>query len=82
MPERGVKPDQPPGSLCAMPHVVLLFGLEMWVMTPCMGRALGSFQHIIARQITGIQPKRQVDGSWEYQPLDTVMEEEGFEEMG
>ena len=32
--------------------------------------------------IMGIQTKKQEDGSWEYPPLQTGMEEAGFEEMG
>ena len=41
----------------AVVQVVLLFKLETWVLTPRMGRALGSFQHRVARQIMGRQPK-------------------------
>ena len=40
----------------AVVQEVLLFGSETWVMTPDMGRALGSFQHRVSRQITGRQP--------------------------
>ena len=63
-------------------QAVLLFGLETSVMTPCMGRALRSFQHIVARRITERQPKKLVDEIWEYPPLETEREEAGFEEMG
>ena len=51
-------------------------------MTPRMGRALGGFHHRVSTHITGIQPNQNVDGSWEYLPLDTTMQEVGFEEMG
>ena len=37
---------------------VLLFELETWLMTPCMGRALGSFKHRVTRRITGRHPKQ------------------------
>ena len=47
-----------------------------------MGIALGGFQHRVFRWITGIQSKRRVDGSWEYPPMETAMEEIGFEDMG
>ena len=40
-------------------QAVLLFGAETWVLTPSMERDLGSFQHRVARQITGRQPSRQ-----------------------
>ena len=43
-------------------QVVLLFGSEMWVMTPCMERALDSFQHRVAQPITGRQSRRQEAG--------------------
>ena len=61
---------------------VLLFGLETWVMTPRMGRFMGGFQHRVVRRITGRQPNRQVDGSWQYPPLDKDMQEAGLNEMG
>ena len=47
----------------AVVQVVLLFKLETWVLTPRMGRALGSFQHRVARQITG--EAAEVTGGWE-----------------
>ena len=28
---------------------VLLFGVETWVLTPCMGRVLGDFQNQVVR---------------------------------
>ena len=31
-------------------HMVLLFGSETWVMTPCMGRSLIMFHHMVARR--------------------------------
>ena len=47
-------------------------------MNPRMGRAMGSFQHRVARQIKGGQTKLRVDGIWYYPPLETAMEEVGF----
>ena len=66
----------------AVVQKVLLFGSEMWVMTPHMGRVLGSFHHRADRRITGRQPKQQGDRVWDYPPLETAMEEAGFEYMG
>ena len=43
----------------AVVHAVMLFGSEMWVLTPRMGQALGSFQHGVARRIMERQPKNQ-----------------------
>ena len=49
----------------AVAQVVLIFGVETWVLAPRMERALDSFQHRVAQRITGRQPRRQGDGSWE-----------------
>ena len=46
-------------------HAVLILELETWVITPCMGRPLGSFQHRVDSWITGRQPKQREDGSWD-----------------
>ena len=48
----------------ALVHKVLLFGAELWVLTPRIGRALESFMHGAARRITGRQPQRGWDGIW------------------
>ena len=37
----------------AVTQAVLLFGAETWVLTPRMERVLSSFQHRLARQLTG-----------------------------
>ena len=47
-----------------------------------MGRALGSSQHRVARQITGGQLELRVDRIWEYPPLETAVKGGLFEEMG
>ena len=46
-----------------------------------MERDLDSFQHRVARWITGMQPWRRGDGIWEYPPLVEAMGEAGFEEI-
>ena len=43
----------------AAAEAVLLFGSETWLMTPCMVRALGIFQHRVSKRITGIHPELQ-----------------------
>ena len=65
----------------AVIQAVLLFGSDMWVLTPRMERALGSFQHRVARRITGRQPMQQEEGGWYYPHLETDTEEAGFEEI-
>ena len=32
---------------------ILIFGLEMWLVTPKMGRILGFFHHKVARRLSG-----------------------------
>ena len=41
----------------------------------------GGFQHRLARRITGRQPWRLLYRSWEYPPLETAIQEAGFEEV-
>ena len=41
----------------AVAQAVLLFGAETWLITPRMEQALDSFQHRVARRLTGRQPK-------------------------
>ena len=43
--------------LKAVSQAVLLFGVETWVIAPRMERALDSFQHRVARRLTGRQPR-------------------------
>ena len=59
-------------------QAVLLFGSETWVLTPCMERSLGSFQHSVARMITGRHTRRQGEGGWEYPTTESDMEEAVF----
>ena len=47
-------------------QALLLFGLEMWVMTPRTGWALGGFHYRMAQIITGRQPCQISNSSWEY----------------
>ena len=49
----------------AVAQAVFLFGVETWVLAPRMERALDSFQHRVESIITGKQPRKQADGSWE-----------------
>ena len=65
----------------AVVQQVLLFGAEMWVLTPRIERALESFMHRAARSITGRQPQRGWDGKWYYPSLQVAMREAGFIEI-
>ena len=37
----------------AVIQTVLVYGLEIWVMTPCIGRVLGGFHHRVNRRLKG-----------------------------
>ena len=65
----------------AVLKAVFLFGAKTWVLTPRMERALDSFQHRVAQQLVGRQPRRRGDGSWDYPPVEEAMEVAGFEEI-
>ena len=47
-----------------------------------MERALSSFQHRVARRLTGRKTVWMGEVIWKYYPLAAAMEEEGFEEIG
>ena len=63
-------------------QAVLLFGAETCVLTPRMERDLSSFQHRVELRLTGRQPRRQWDGSWDHPMLAEEMAEAGFEDIG
>ena len=44
----GVRPEDVQFFLKAVVQAVLLFGSDIWVLTPRMERALGNFQHRVA----------------------------------
>ena len=49
---------------------VLLFGVETWVVTPKMERALSAFLHGAARRLTGREARRKKYGEWHYPSLE------------
>ena len=65
-----------------MIQTVLLFRVETWVLNSRMERALSSFQHRVARRLTGRQPRRQGNGSQEYPSLADALVESGFKGIG
>ena len=48
---------------------------------PPDGTGPGGLQHKVAGLITGRHPRRLLYGRWEYPPMETAMQEAGFEEM-
>ena len=53
----------------AVAQAVLLFGVETWVLTQSMEKALYSFQSRVARRLTG---------GWDYLPLAEALEKAGI----
>ena len=41
---------------------VMLYGLDKWVITPCIGRVLGGFYHSVTHRLTGRKTWRGKDG--------------------
>ena len=46
----------------------LLFGSEIWVATPHIGRMLGGFHHRVALRLIGKQPQMSPYGGWDSPP--------------
>ena len=59
-------------------QVVLIFGSDTWVVTPCMGKALGGVQTQVMRRLKGKLPLRTTDGKWRYTSEAMAREEAGF----
>ena len=60
---------------------MLLFGADMWLINPHMGRVLGGFQDQVARQLTGRLPHRRLHGNWYYTLEELTIAEAGFDLM-
>ena len=57
-------------------QAVLLFSAETWVVTSCMGRALGGFQDQVERRLTWRLSRRKPDRKYSYTSSVTAREEE------
>ena len=62
-------------------QLVLLYGSETWVLTPCMQRLLGIFHHRVERRLMGSQQWKEQDRGWVYPPLEYAMAEAGLQEV-
>ena len=58
----GADPKVSRAFYIAVTQAVLLSGLETWVLTERMEKALDSFQSMVAREIMGRQPRQRKDG--------------------
>ena len=50
----------------AVVQALLLFGSEMYVLTPKLEKYIEGFHHRAVRRMVGMGPKRQRDGTWVY----------------
>ena len=66
----------------AVVQSVLIFGAEIWVVTPHIGWVLEGFQDQVAQRLTGRLPRRRMGLKWWYTSKEAAREEEGFEPMG
>ena len=65
----------------AVVYLVLLFGAEMWVVTPNMGQFLVGLQDQVERRLMGRLRRRRADGNWEYTSAEASRDEVRFEPM-
>ena len=56
-------------------QLVLLYGLETWLITYRIGRVLGGFHYRVVCRMTGRQPWRVRDDKWVYTALEGAIEE-------
>ena len=59
-------------------QLVLLYGIDIWVVTGEMIKLLEGLHHQAARRIMGRTQKRGAGGEWEYPPLVEAMEAAGL----
>ena len=46
-------------------QAVLIYGSEMWVISPRIGKTLGGFHHWVACILTGQKQNRRLYGMWD-----------------
>ena len=61
---------------------VLLFESKTWVLTPQLDKYFEFFHHRVVRQMAGMGPKRQRDGTWLYTIIGATLEMAGLEYIG
>ena len=52
---------------------VMLYRLELWVLTPRMKRVWGGFHHRVSHSLTRRKPRIGRYGEWVYPPLEDAM---------
>ena len=59
----------------------MLYGLDILVMKPCIGRVWVGFRHTVDLRLTGRKPQRGRGGEWVYPPLEDSMAKAVLQEM-
>ena len=59
-------------------QVILLYGLDRWVMSPCFGRTMGGSHHRVVYRLKGRKSRMRTYWTWVYHQLSEEMEEEGL----
>ena len=63
-------------------RAVLMFGSEIWILTPRLETALKGFHYRAARRMAGMGPKHHPDGTWLYPPIGAELAMVVLEEIG
>ena len=66
----------------AVVQAVLLFGSEMWVMTPWPEKSLKGFHRQAVRPMVVMGPKRQRESIWVYPPIWAALATLCLDEIG
>ena len=59
-------------------QVLLLYGIEIWVLTDEIMMLLGGLCHTIARHIVGVTERKGDGGEWEWVLVDAALDTTGF----
>ena len=62
--KEGADPQESRFFFTDMLQAVMIFGVETWVVKPCMGSVMGGFQYQVVRQLIGQTPQQKTDGKW------------------
>ena len=62
-------------------QAMLLFGSDMWEMTPRLKKALESFHYMEVRCLAGMGLKLQRDGTWVFPPIGSALATVGLDDI-
>ena len=66
----------------AVLQAVLLFGSNMWVLTPRLEKSLEGFLHQLVQSMLGMGPKLQQGGTWVYPLIGVALEIVRLDDIG